>query len=455
MAVDRRTLLRMASGGALAAGLATPLARTVAQTAAPATPPPILFVHGNGDHAAFWQTILWRFESNGYSRDRLFAFNFTDPTARDLDAQPQPNRSSSEDQLREITFWIDRVLGQTGARQVALVGSSRGGNAIRNYLTQEGVAAKISHAVLCGTPNHGVFDWEATRGNEFNGKGPFLSRLNALPGEVTPGPAWATIRSDSMDKYAQPDGRYLGRPGTPTGVTFEGPELKGAANLVLPGLDHREVAFHPRAFREQFRFIAGREPARLDVAREPDVRIEGLVTGLAGATPTNRPVADAAVEVYAVAPDTGERRGAALWSARTGPAGAWGPVTVPTDAPLEFVVAAPGQPITHIYRSGFPRSSALVHLRPGRALNAAEQGGGAVLLFSRPRGYFGLPRDVVLVDGKEPGDLQRGVPADATATLRLGEETPRPVACLFNEERVVARPWPARDNHLTIAELTY
>ena len=36
-------------------------------------------------------------------------------------------------------------------------------------------------------------------------------------------------------------------------------------NILLPGLDHREVAYHWRAFRAQFRFIAGREPVTLTV----------------------------------------------------------------------------------------------------------------------------------------------------------------------------------------------
>ncbi len=58
------------------------------------------------------------------------------------------------------------------------------------------------------------------------------------------------MRSDGMDKYAQADSRFIGKPGTPTGVTVEGPELTGATNVVLGALDHREVAFHPRAFRK-------------------------------------------------------------------------------------------------------------------------------------------------------------------------------------------------------------
>ena len=38
---------------------------------------------------------------------------------------------------------------------------------------------------------------------------------------------------------------------------------------------------------------------------------------------------------------------------------------------------------------------------------------------SLPRGYFGLRRDVVLLDGKEPTDVKPGVPADSLTTSRL------------------------------------
>ena len=31
---------------------------------------PIVFVHGNGDTAALWQSTIWRFESNGWPTDR-------------------------------------------------------------------------------------------------------------------------------------------------------------------------------------------------------------------------------------------------------------------------------------------------------------------------------------------------------------------------------------------------
>ncbi len=239
---------------------------------------PIVFVHGNGDHAALWITTLWRFESNGYGRERMLAFNFTDPLARSDDALAQKGRSSTEDQLRELAAAIKAMRERTGASRVALVANSRGGYAVRNFV-QSGGASQISHAVLCGVPNRGVFSWEANPGSEFNGRSPFLQRLNAGESDVVSGTAICTLRSDGNDKFAQPDGRFVGRPGTPTGISFDGPELRGATNLVLGPVDHRETAFHPRAFREMYKFIAGREPETLSFVPEPQVVLNGLVTG--------------------------------------------------------------------------------------------------------------------------------------------------------------------------------
>lgn len=309
MRLSRRTILLGA--GSLPFAVASMRAGAIAQTAPGVPPstevPPILFVHGNGDYDALWMTTLWRMESNGIARERMMAINFTDPLARSDDKVEQANCSSTEDQRRELAAAITELKRRTGAARVALVGSSRGGYAIRNVI-RNGGAGDVSHAVLCGTPNHGVFATDDQPNNEFNGRGVFLRGLNEGESEVTPGVAFLTLRSDGMDKYAQADGRFIGKPGTPTGVTAEGPELKGATNLVLGALDHREVAFHPRAFREIYKFIAGREPVRIAIVPETSVKLSGLVTGAPGGVPTNRPVAGATVDVFRVDPDTGSAR---------------------------------------------------------------------------------------------------------------------------------------------------
>ena len=148
--------------------------------------------------------------------------------------------------------------------------------------------------------------------------------------------------------------------------------------------------------------------------------------------------------------------GNALHNSKTAADGRWGPVDVEPGWSLEFVLTSPDAPTTHIYRSPFPRSSDVVNLRAARPLGPADKDAGAVVIMSRPRGYLGLPRDVVLFDGKEPADVKTGVPTDSAATLRLpASEVGRNVVAQFNEERIVARLWPASENRIAIAELTY
>jgi Lipase C-terminal domain/Lipase (class 2) len=457
MSLSRRTILQ----GAAVLPLATnnfgfgAAAQPGTALSPPAELPPLLFAHGNGEQAPLWMTTMWRMESNGVARERMFAINFADPSALADDAVPEPNKSSTEDQRRELGEAVKELKRRTGAARVALVGNSRGGYPIRNYI-RNGGAGDVSHAVLCGVPNHGVYAWDDNPGSEFNGRGPFLRGLNEGESEVTAGVSFLTLRSDNIDKYAQPDGGILGKPGTPTGVDFEGPALKGATNLVLGAVDHRETAYHPRAFREIYKFIAGREPDRIAIVPEAEVKLSGLVTGTPGGVQTNRPVAGAMVEMYRVSPDTGERIGGAIHTSQTSADGRWGPAQADPTWYLEIVLISAGSTTTHFYRSPFPRSSDIVHLRAARPLGPADAGAGCIVLMSRPRGYFGLPRDVVLFDGKEPSDVKAGVPTDSISTLQLSAaEAGRPVVALFNQERLVARGWPASENRIAVAELTY
>ncbi|HEY3721388.1 MAG TPA: hydrolase [Roseiarcus sp.] len=418
-------------------------------------PVPIIFVHGDSDQAAIWQTVFWRFESNGCPLDRLFAINFANPQARDDDGVAQPNRSSTQDELRELADFVDAVRKRTGADKVALVALSRGGYSSRSYIASAG-AAHVSRAVLCGTPNHGVFAIDALIGSEYNGRGPFLSKLNGGGAtETTPGVPFLTLRSDGYDLYAQPDGVYIGHAGMPTNVNSEGPALKGATNLVLGRVDHRETATSPLAFAAIYEFLIGRAPSRIAILPESAVVLDGRVTGVAGATPTNLPVEGAKVDVFAVDADTGERKGAALVSKTTGADGVWGPLNIDGVTALEFVVAVQGAPVTHIYRSPFARSFGLLDLRPSAPLAAEDADAGAVVMMNRPRGYFGLPRDVIFLDGRQPTDIPPGVPAVWHTKLKLPSAEPRPIIAEFNLERIVARPWPVKENHVAITELTY
>ncbi len=427
------------------------------------TTPPIVFVHGNGDSAALWMTTEWRFESNGWPHDRLFAIDIPYPLARDVDAVPQPGRSSAAENRDFLAAEVDRVLKATGATQVVLMANSRGGNAVRSYVAGGG-AARVSHAILCGTPNHGVWADPAVRpGNEFNGAGPFLTGLNAPKAdgsEVTPGPKWLTIRSDTNDKYAQPDGAWIGAKGTPTHVGFDGPALRGAENVVIAGIDHRETAYGPQAFEEAYRFLTGNRPAGARIVRQPTVVLDGRVSGwgvdnAGGTAPSNLPLVGANVEVYATNPQTGERLGPAVHRQTIGTAGRWGPFAADAAASYEFVVSAPGYATSHVYRSPFPRSSELVHLRAAR-IAEADRRAGAIVEFSRPAGYFGLPRNTITLDGKNPPDgIAPGVAGVSSVKITPTDASPRPVVASFDGERIVGRTWPAANNESTAIELSY
>ncbi len=429
--------------------------------------PPIVFVHGNGDSASIWQSTVWRFESNGWPSDRLHAIDLPYPLARDDDGKDQPGRTSTTEHMAYLKAEVKKVMKATGAKQVVLVANSRGGYAVRNYIQNGGGDKTVSHAVLGGTPNHGVWATQGFReSNEFSGTGPFLTALNApknAAGDEVTGPVkWMTIRSDNNDKFAQPDGLWIGTKGTPTNVTFEGPALKGATNAVLPRVDHRETSFSPVAFETTYRFITGQSPKTLSVTAQAPVVLNGKITGL-GLVPTdpatgnyanNLPLPGAQLAVYATDPASGERQGAAAHSKTVGADGLWGPFTAQAGVPYEFVISATGYATTHIYRSPFARSSELIHLRADRAA-AADKDAKSTVTLTRPRGYFDAERDTMAFDGKAlPGVPPTGAGV-SSSKMRLMEEGARAISASFNGEKITGRTWPAADNHVVVLELTY
>ncbi len=423
---------------------AKPATTAAAQTAAPATTvaagttaasanlPPIIFVHGNGDSSSLWITTVWRFESNGYPRDRLFAIDYPYPSSRDDDTFQQPSRSSTEEQRNQLATKVDEVLAKTGAPKVVLIGNSRGGNSIRNYIKNGGGAPKVSHAILGGTPNHGVF---STPGNnsEFNGQSIFLKDLNE-PKEVVDGVAYMTIRSDKNDKYAQPE---LG-PGRPSGISYDGPELKGATNVVLDNIDHRETAYHPRAFAEMYKFITGRAPASLEITPEAAPQLTGLITGYENKVPTNKGVAGVEVSIFEIDQTSGARKGDAVLQATTGADGVWGTLKAKPTAYYEFVVKAPNQPVRHFFRSPFPRSSSYVGMR---LFEDNAVAGKSVVFFTRPRGYVSNSRDKHSLDGKPVPGVKDGLATDATFKVEL-EGPERAVPVSLNGETMTIRAIP-------------
>ena len=463
-------IIAMLSSGLILGCAAPSMQSSSANPASLTDYPPIVFVHGNGDTAALWQTTLWRFESNGWPRSRLHAIEVPYPSSRDEDAKPQAGRTSTAEHAAYLSAEVNNVLAATGARKVVLFANSRGGNAVRNYIQNGDGATKVSHAILGGTPNHGVWAIKGFReGNEFSGTGAFLMGLNApknANGDEVTGPVkWLTIRSDNNDKFAQPDGVWIGAKGTATNVTFTGPELKGATNAVIPRIDHRETSFSPAAFLTAHSFIRGVGPKFPAIVPEAVIMLNGKVTGLglnssdakSGNFVNNLPVPDASLQIYAT-DASGARVGAPAHEKRVGIDGQWGPFTAKAGVAYEFAVSAAGYSSTHIYRSAFPRSSDIVNLRVERMADADKVNAAAksIVTFFRPRGYFDAQRDKMNFDGAA---LPPGVPPSgagvASSKIIVTQSGVRSISAEFNGERITGQTWPAAENRVVTLELTY
>lgn len=412
---------------------------------------PIIFVHGNGDHAGLWDNVIWKFESNGYPASRLFAVDLPHPGASSTITAQELNRSTPAEQTAALAGYVTRVLLTTGAKRVALVGSSRGGMTIRNYVRYGGGAAHVSHVVTGGTPNHGVFAIPTIQPDgEFNGAGPYLRALNE-GSEVVAGVKFLTLRSDSLDKFAQADGAGLGMKGIATNVDATGPALRGAENVVLPGTDHREVAFGPAAFRAQYRFITGRAPTRTDVVADTVVVLEGMISGNVNASPTNLPLSNATITIHIVDAATGQRTGAPSYRAVTSHTGRWGPFRASPTAHYEFEVVSPDSSVMlHVFRTPFPRSSRVVNFRlPAPPVARADS---TSVLITRPRGYLGFGRDTVEFDGTRATGIPPGVPTVDRAIRWFGTRAPMSVRARVNGETIVVRTQPGDKRRLVSAE---
>ncbi len=417
--IDAKALFVVSA--ALIVGIAPPAPMT-AQSASP-TPLPIIFVHGNGDDAAKWVPTMWLFESNGYPANRLYAVRFPNPLGRTDDTVAEPFRSSTTEEADVLSKYVDRVLRETHGDKVVLVGSSRGGLTIRNYLQQQSDRHTVAAAILCGTPNHGVLVSDTNPNGEFNGGGTFLTKLNK-PGpdglEVPAGVRMLTLRSDRLDKFAQPLGAALGMPTTATGVTFEGPALKGATNVVLNGEDHRELAFSRPAFAAMYKFLTGAPPKTVEVTAEAHPSLSGLVTGYAGPSPTNEPLAGVHLAIYAIT-GSAEAKRKPVYEKVIGEDGAWGPLTALPGVEYEFQLvgndssagktgSAADLRTVRLYMTHLQRSSNLLNLRFLPAPAATTPKGGAAVLVDRPQGYFSRERDPVTLDGKSIAEEPAGLP---------------------------------------------
>ncbi|HEX8067934.1 MAG TPA: triacylglycerol lipase [Thermoleophilaceae bacterium] len=154
---------------------------------------PILFVHGWNSSGSTWNTMVGRFQADGWTTAELNNWSYN--TA-------QSNKTTAG----QIQTKVDQILASTGAAKVDLITHSMGGLSSRWYVKFLGGSAKVDEWVSLGGPNHGTdtanwcFD---TSCGEMRIGSQFLADLNA--GDETPGTVSYRTWWSPCDSVINPD----------------------------------------------------------------------------------------------------------------------------------------------------------------------------------------------------------------------------------------------------------
>lgn len=136
---------------------------------------PILFVHGWKESGSLWNTMIGRFEKDGWSKAELN--NWTYNTSQ-----------SNVTTAKEVATKVTEIMKKTGATKVNLVTHSMGALSTRYYIKNLGGESTIEDWVSLGGPNHGTTTANfcpETSCVEMRPSSTFLNALNA--GDETPG----------------------------------------------------------------------------------------------------------------------------------------------------------------------------------------------------------------------------------------------------------------------------
>lgn len=166
-----RWLLALAVATATLVGLPSP---AQAATYTPSSNP-ILFVHGWNSSASTWNTMISRFQANGWPAGHLRAFSYN---------TSQSNATTAQTVSQEV----DTLLAATGASKVDIITHSMGGLSSRYYLKNLASSGKVDRWVSLGGPNHGTTSANtcfSTACLEMRIGSTFLNTLNS--GDETPG----------------------------------------------------------------------------------------------------------------------------------------------------------------------------------------------------------------------------------------------------------------------------
>ena len=190
--------LLLGSGGPATAAKPTRTTTTQAPvstttTAAPTVPDPILFVHGWNSDGSTWNTMVGRFQADGYAPARLFAWTYN---------TSQSNATTAQ----QLSTKVNEILAATGASRVDVITHSMGGLSSRYYTKNLGGDAKVDEWVSLGGPNHGTdfaYWCFSTSCVEMRPGSTFLNQLNS--GDETPGVSRYGTWWSPCDEIINPD----------------------------------------------------------------------------------------------------------------------------------------------------------------------------------------------------------------------------------------------------------
>lgn len=190
--LKKRLAVLVSALGILAAGAAFAPAGALALD-------PILFVHGWSGSASNWNTMIERFEEDGWPSSYLRAYSYN---------TSQSNKTDAETVVKSE---VEELKKATGAEKVDIVAHSMGSLNSRWYVKfVEGGEANVDDWVSLGGPNHGTEAANfcfSTACSEMRPGSKFLKELNAgdeTPGAVNYGTWWSPC-----DEFINPHSSVL------------------------------------------------------------------------------------------------------------------------------------------------------------------------------------------------------------------------------------------------------
>jgi triacylglycerol lipase len=189
---------------------------------------PILFVHGYVESASLWNTMIGRFEKDGYPKSYLSAYSYNTSQSNKIDAE-------------EVKSHVESLLKSTGATKVDIIAHSMGSLNSRYYIKNLGGESKVDDWVSLGGPNHGTETANfcfSTSCVEMRVGSTFLKELNATdetPGAVNYGTWWSPC-----DEIINPDESVI---------------LSGASNHKTACMSHTALTTDETVYKEVREFV--------------------------------------------------------------------------------------------------------------------------------------------------------------------------------------------------------